>query len=77
MQDRSVIISIAAFTFLLAGMVKGVIGMGLPTLAMGLLGTVMPPARAAALLVVPSLVANVWQLLADPTASSRPPAPPY
>src|SRR5512140_1938897 len=53
-------------TFLLAGVVKGVIGMGLPTVAMGLLAVVMPPAEAAALLVVPSLVTNVWQMLAGP-----------
>lgn len=53
-------------TFLLAGLVKGVIGMGLPTVAMGLLAIVLPPAEAAALLVVPSLVTNVWQLLAGP-----------
>jgi hypothetical protein len=53
-------------TFLLAGLVKGVIGMGLPTVAMGLLALVLPPAEAAALLVVPSLVTNVWQLLAGP-----------
>ena len=45
-----------AATFLLAGLVKGVIGLGLPTVAMGLLGLVMPPAQAAALLLVPSLV---------------------
>src|SRR5215813_10036796 len=49
-------------TFLLAGLVKGVIGMGLPTVAMGLLALVLPPAEAAAILVVPSLVTNVWQL---------------
>ncbi|MEA2806283.1 MAG: uncharacterized protein QOJ17_424 [Rhodospirillaceae bacterium] len=55
---------LAAATFLLAGLVKGVIGMGLPTVAMGLLAIVLPPAEAAALLVVPSLVTNVWQLLA-------------
>jgi uncharacterized membrane protein YfcA len=55
-----------AFTFLLAGLVKGVIGLGLPTVAMGLLGLVMPPAQAAALLVVPSLVTNLWQLLSGP-----------
>lgn len=67
MQDPSVVISIVAFTFLLAGMVKGVIGMGLPTVAMGLLGLVMPPVQAAALLVVPSLVTNVWQLVAGPS----------
>jgi uncharacterized membrane protein YfcA len=55
-----------ALTFLLAGLVKGVIGLGLPTVAVGLLTLVMPPAQAAALLVVPSLVTNVWQLLAGP-----------
>jgi uncharacterized membrane protein YfcA len=54
------------FIFGLAGWVKGVVGMGLPTVAMGALGLVMPPAQAAALLVVPSLVTNVWQLLAGP-----------
>lgn len=51
-------------TFLLAGFVKGVIGMGLPTLAMALLGIVMAPAQAASILVIPSLITNVWQLLA-------------
>jgi uncharacterized membrane protein YfcA len=55
-----------ALTFLLAGFVKGVIGLGLPTVAIGLLGLVMAPAQAAALLVVPSLVTNVWQLAAGP-----------
>ncbi|WP_291297750.1 sulfite exporter TauE/SafE family protein [Elioraea sp.] len=53
-------------TFLLAGVVKGVIGLGLPTVAMGLLGLAMQPVEAAALLLVPSLVTNVWQLLAGP-----------
>lgn len=48
--------------FLGAGLVKGVTGMGLPTVAMGLLGTVMSPAAAAAILVIPSFVTNVWQL---------------
>ncbi|HEY3784927.1 MAG TPA: sulfite exporter TauE/SafE family protein [Steroidobacteraceae bacterium] len=48
--------------FVLAGAVKGVAGMGLPTVAMGLLGLIMPPARAAALIVIPSLVTNLWQL---------------
>jgi uncharacterized membrane protein YfcA len=52
--------------FLLAGMVKGLLGLGLPTVAMGLLGLAMPPVQAAALLLVPSLVTNVWQLLAGP-----------
>lgn len=44
-----------------AGMVKGVLGMGLPTLAMGLLGLLMPVPQAASLLTLPSLVTNLWQ----------------
>ncbi|SFU31328.1 sulfite exporter TauE/SafE family protein [Pseudoduganella namucuonensis] len=48
--------------FLLAGMVKGVTGMGLPTVAVAMLSLVMAPVQAAALLVVPSLLTNVWQL---------------
>lgn len=67
MHDSVTAVSIVAFTFLLAGMVKGVVGMGLPTVAMGLLVLVMPPAQAAALLVVPSLVTNLWQLIAGPS----------
>ncbi|WP_202820330.1 sulfite exporter TauE/SafE family protein [Roseateles aquatilis] len=47
--------------FVLAGGVKGVTGMGLPTVAMSLLGLWMAPAQAAALLVMPSLVTNVAQ----------------
>ncbi len=52
--------------FLLAGFIKGVIGLGLPAVGVGLLGLVMLPAQAAALLVVPSTVTNVWQLAAGP-----------
>lgn len=57
---------IIALVFLLAGLVKGVAGMGLPTVAMGLLGLVTAPAKAAALVVVPSLITNVWQFFAGP-----------
>src|ERR1019366_7498566 len=53
-----------AGAFLLAGLVKGVIGLGLPTVAIGLLGLLMTPAQAAAILVVPSLVTNIWQFAA-------------
>lgn len=53
-----------ASIFVLAGMVKGAIGMGLPTVGIALLGLLMPPAHAAALIVMPSLVTNVWQAAA-------------
>lgn len=55
-----------AFVFVLAGVVKGVTGMGLPTVAVALLTLRMPPLQAAALLIVPSSVTNVWQLAAGP-----------
>lgn len=58
------LLSAVAGIFLLAGFVKGVVGLGLPTVAVGLLGLFMPPLQAAALLIMPSLVTNVWQLLA-------------
>ena len=51
-----------AAVFVLGGFVKGVVGLGLPTITMGLLSIAMPPAQAAALLVVPSLVTNLWQI---------------
>lgn len=59
-------LELIVFTFLLAGLVKGVVGLGLPTVAVGLLGLVMPPMQAAAILIVPSTVTNVWQLAAGP-----------
>lgn len=64
--DALPLLFVISATFLLAGLVKGVVGLGLPTVAMALLGLVMAPAEAASLLIVPSAVTNVWQLLAGP-----------
>nr|WP_288497634.1 sulfite exporter TauE/SafE family protein [uncultured Pseudomonas sp.] len=66
MHDATFYLLFLLGTFLAAGLVKGVTGMGLPTVAMGLLGTVMAPAAAAAILVVPSFVTNLWQLFSGP-----------
>lgn len=55
-----------ALIFLLAGTVKGVVGLGLPTVAMGVLSLLMPPAEAAAILLLPSFITNVWQLAEGP-----------
>ena len=59
--DSLFVLSAIAGAFMLAGFVKGVIGVGLPTVAIGLLGLLMTPMQAAAILVVPSLVTNIWQ----------------
>lgn len=55
-------IVLITFVFLLAGAVKGIVGLGLPTISMALLAIMMPPAQAAALLVIPSLLTNIWQM---------------
>lgn len=60
-MDTTQILLATAGAFLLAGFVKGVIGMGLPTVSIGLLGLLLTPAQAAAILVVPSFVTNIWQ----------------
>ena len=52
--------------FLLAGFAKGMIGLGLPTISMGLLVLVLSPVEAAAILVLPSLLTNAWQMVAGP-----------
>jgi uncharacterized membrane protein YfcA len=57
---------VIAAVFLVAGFVKGALGLGLPTISMGLLAVTMTPGQAAAMLVVPSLVTNLWQMLAGP-----------
>lgn len=70
-MDHSTLLIAAIFaTFFVAGIVKGVTGMGLPTVAMGVLGALISPLTAAGLLIVPSFVTNVWQLLAGPSFGS-------
>ena len=65
MSEFAFVVFIAA-VFLLAGGVKGVLGLGLPTVGMGLLSIVMTPAQAAGILVIPALVTNIWQVALGP-----------
>jgi uncharacterized membrane protein YfcA len=60
MFDLLTIIAIVG-TFLLAGAVKGVIGLGLPTVSLALLTVAIDLPNAMALLLVPSFVTNLWQ----------------
>lgn len=48
--------------FLLAGTVKGSVGIGLPTMAMGLMTLFVDPRSAIAILLLPMLLANLWQV---------------
>lgn len=56
-------LTLIAFTFLLAGTVKGVIGMGLPSVSLALLTASLGLPQAMALLLAPSFVTNVWQAM--------------
>jgi uncharacterized membrane protein YfcA len=66
MDVSPVTILLVVIAYLLAGFVKGVIGLGLPTVALGLLAAVISPAQSAAILIAPSLATNTWQMLAGP-----------
>jgi uncharacterized membrane protein YfcA len=57
---------LVAAAFLLAGFIKGVIGLGLPTVSMGLLAVTMPPSHALAIVIVPAIVTNIWQTFVGP-----------
>ncbi len=64
MFDSLLLLVTAAF--LLAGFVKGALGLGLPTVSMGLLAVAMPPAQAIAIVIVPAIVTNIWQTFGGP-----------
>ena len=55
-----------ASAFLLAGFIKGVVGLGLPTVSMGLLAVTMAPSQAIAIVIVPAIVTNIWQTFGGP-----------
>jgi len=61
-----VVIALGSMIFVMAGVIKGVLGMGLPTFAIGVLSLIIPPAEAAGMLVIPSLLTNIWQLFNGP-----------
>ena len=62
MMDSTILLAVAA-TFLLAGTVKGVIGLGLPTVSLAILTVLLDLPSAMALLLVPSFVTNLWQAM--------------
>lgn len=57
-------IALILVVFLIAGSVKGVVGLGLPTVSLAILATFVGVKEAIVLMLVPSFVTNVWQALA-------------
>ena len=62
-MGEPLVVATVFLTFLLAGCVKGVIGLGLPTISLALLTATLGLQPAMALLLAPSLVTNVWQAM--------------
>ena len=53
---------VAAFAFLFAGTIKGLVGLGMPTTVVGILSQFTDPRQAIALLLLPILISNTWQI---------------
>src|SRR5579862_7963208 len=54
---------VIAGAFIVAGLAKGAIGMGMPPIAIGLMSFAVPLESAIAIMVVPTMVTNVWQAI--------------
>lgn len=62
MPDIETLIVIGS-VFLVAGIVKGVVGLGLPTISLGLLAAIIDLPTAMGLLLIPTFVTNLWQAI--------------
>lgn len=60
------ILAIATVAFTLAGFVKGVVGFGFPVITLIILTLTIGLLDALAIIVIPTVVTNVWQGLAGP-----------
>ncbi len=54
---------VIAGAFIIAGIAKGAIGMGMPPIAIGLMSFAVPLESAIAIMVVPTMVTNIWQAI--------------
>ena len=60
------LLAVVLAIFLLAGFVKGVVGLGLPTVSLAALTVIVDLPVAVLLMVIPSAVTNVWQAVDGP-----------
>lgn len=62
LPDPAVLLLIVA-AFAVAGGIKGVVGLGLPTISAGIMASVIDLRTAVGILIVPLLVTNLWQVV--------------
>ena len=60
MTDQVLLVAVVIYCF--SGVVKGTLGLGLPTTAVSLMAQVADPRYAIALVVIPMIVTNAWQV---------------
>jgi len=65
MPDLSAILAVIA-GFLMGGAVKGALGLGMPVVALPILAPLIGLKSAVAVMVLPSILSNIWQALAGP-----------
>ena len=59
----SMVVLICILAFILGGLVKGTLGVGLPLLAVPLMSMVIPSPRAIGMVAVPVVLSNLWQMI--------------
>ncbi|NKB62687.1 MAG: TSUP family transporter [Gammaproteobacteria bacterium] len=63
MDQYTITVILVMITFLIAGTVKGIAGLGLPSVSLALLTVTIDLTSAMVLLVIPSLITNLWQAI--------------
>ena len=71
------VVALVVGTFLLAGFIKGVIGMGLPVVALAFLGSTLGVREALTIMLIPGLATNTYQALAGPAFGDLPRGRPW
>lgn len=59
-------VALVVATFLAAGFIKGVIGLGLPIMALAFLGPTVGVREALTIMLIPGISTNAWQAVAGP-----------
>ena len=54
---------VVAGAFLIAGIAKGAVGMGMPPIAIGLMTFALPLDQSLAIMVLPTMLTNIWQAI--------------
>ncbi len=67
-----IMLAIMSGALIIGGVVKGVVGLGLPIITLGILLNFLPPLTVLGLLVVPILITNLWLCRCGPGTCCNP-----